>query len=264
MVCIEIRKRNRSKISQVSDLIKARAEIKIAYTVFLLTAAVFISSVPAVVFVVAGTFSPFFDAKSVFLWAEYFLQINSLVNPVLYFYRNNRYRKAVVKLLRFRKPQEIQPVPHIGSRARGHRDSVASIDVGGFVDSGRAPRHSRSQSYAPETHGHRKIGHGVSTGRVVNRRMSAPSLTSHGNLHDAQQSVTPTVTVPIEDAVKISNAAETYGHRNTWRGVSAGRVINRQMSALSLASSDNLRDAQQSVTLTVTVPIEDALSEDIE
>ena len=60
MVCIEIRKRNRSKISQVSDLIKARAEIKIAYTVFLLTAAVFICSVPAVFFVVAGTFSPFF------------------------------------------------------------------------------------------------------------------------------------------------------------------------------------------------------------
>ena len=143
-------------------------------------------------------FSPFFDAKSVFLWAEIFFQINSLVNPVLYFYRNHHYRKAALKLLRFGKPQEIQPVAHIGSRARGHRDSVASIDVGELIDSERAPCHSRSQSYAPETHGHRKIGHGVSAGRVVNRRMSAPSLTSHGNLRDAQQSVTPTVTVPIE------------------------------------------------------------------
>ena len=178
MVYIEIRKRNKSKISQVSALIKARAEIKIAYTVFLLTVAVFISSVPAIVFLVAGTFSPFFDVKSVFRWAEIFFQINSFVNPALYFYRNNRYRKAALKLLRFGKPLEIQPVAHIGSRARRHRDSVVCISVGELVDSERARRLRRSQSYAAETHTHRNTGRGVSSDRVIDGRMSAPSLTS--------------------------------------------------------------------------------------
>ena len=156
------------------------------------------------------------------------------MNPALYFYRNNRYRKAALKLLRFGKPQEIQPVAHIGRRARRHRDSVASIDVGELVDSERAPRFRRSQSYAAETHGRRNTGHGADN--VMYRRMSAPSLTSRDNLRDVQQSLVLTVTVPIEDAVEISNSAETHGHRNTWRGVSAGRVIDRRMSALSLTS----------------------------
>ena len=201
MVCIEIRKRNRSQISQVSALIKARIESKLAYTVFLLTVAVFISSVTAIAFFVMAIFSTFFRAKSVFRWAEIFFQLNSLVNPALYFYRNNRYRDAARKLLRFGKPQEIQPVVRMGRRARRHRDSVASIDIGDFVDSERAPRLRWSQSYAGETHGHWNTGRGVSAGRVINRRMSAPSLTSHGNLRDAEQSVT----LPIEDALKISN-----------------------------------------------------------
>ena len=192
MVYNEIRKQNRSQISQVSVLIKARIESKIAYTVFLLTLVLFIFSVPGAVVHTMTTFSPFFRSKSVFRLQEIFFQLNSLVNPALYFYRNNRYRKAALKLLRFGKPQEIQPVAHIGRRARGHRDSVASIDGhgGGFVDSERDPRHRRSQSYSAETHGHRNTGLGVSAGRVVIRRMSAPSetptLTSHDNLRDPQ------------------------------------------------------------------------------
>ena len=193
MVYIEVRKRSRSQISQVSALIKARAEMKIAFTVFLLTVAVFISSVPAVFLSIMGTFWPFLDANSVFRWAEIFIQINSLVNPALYFYRNNRYRKATLKLLRFGKPQEIQPVVRMEHRARTHRDPVDSLDVGELLDSERAPRLRRSQSYAAETHGRRNTGRGVSASRAIDRRMSAPSLTSRDNLRDAQQSVTLTV-----------------------------------------------------------------------
>ena len=202
MVYIEMRKRNRNQISQVSALIKARIESKIAYTVFLLTVAVFIASVPAVVFSIVVTFSPIFQANSFYRWAEIFIQVNSLVNPALYFYRNNRYRKAALKLLRFGKPQEIQPVVRMEHRARRHRDPVDCIDVGELIDSERAPRLRRSQSYA--AHGQRNTGRGVSASRVIDRRMSAPSQRSRVNLHDAIQSVTLTVTVLIEDAEKIS------------------------------------------------------------
>ena len=146
IVYIETRKRNRVQISQVSVLINARTESKLAYTLFLLTVAVFISSVPVVVFSILATFSPFFRANAVFRWAEIFLQINSLVNPALYFYRNNRYREAALKLLRFGTPLEIEPSVHMGRRVTRHRDSVASINVGEPVDSERAPRHRRAQS----------------------------------------------------------------------------------------------------------------------
>ena len=187
MVYIEMRKRNRSQISQVSALIKARIESQIAYTVFLLTVAVFISSVPAVVFSIVGTFSPFFQANYFYRWAEIFIQVNSLVNPALYFYRNNRCRKAALKLLKFGKPQEIQPVVRMEHRARRHRDPGDCIDVGELIDSERAPRFRRSQFYAAETHVRRNTGRGVSASRAIDRRMSAPSLTSHDNLRDAQQ-----------------------------------------------------------------------------
>ena len=200
IVYIETRKRNRSKTSQVSVLIKGRIESKIAYTVFLLTVAVSISSVPAVVVPIVATFSPFFRANAVFRLAEIFLQINSLVNPALYFYRNNRYRKAALKLLRFGKPLEIEPGVHMGRRVRRHRDSFASINVGEFVESERAPRLTRSQSYAAKTHGGRNTGRGVSARRVMDRRRSVPYLSSGNNLRDAQKPVTVTVTVQIERA----------------------------------------------------------------
>ena len=78
-------------------------------------------------------------------------------------------------------------------RARTHRDPVDSLDVGELLYSERAPRLRRSQSYAAETHGRRNTGRGVSASRAIDRRMSAPSLTSRDNLRDAQQSVTLTV-----------------------------------------------------------------------
>ena len=214
---------------------------------FLLTVAVFISNVPVVVFyiVVIEIFPPIFQANSVFRWPEIFLQINSLVNPALYFYRNNRYRKAALKLLRLGKPQEIRPVVRVEHRARRHRDSVASIDVGEVVDSERAPRLRRSQSYAAETHGHRNTGCGVSADRVMDRRMSAPSLTSHGNLRDAEQYVTLTVTVPIEDAVKISNdgndnkkshrlkmtRSKSLKHRDSVASIDVGEVVDSERAS---------------------------------
>ena len=176
--------------------------------------------------------------KSVFRWAEIFFQINSLVNPALYFYRNNRYRKAALKLLRFGKTQEIQPVAHIGSRARRHRDSVACISVGELVDSKRAPRLRRSQSYAAETHGHRNTGRGVSADKVMDGRMSAPSLTSRGNLRDAEQSITLTVTVPIEDAVKISNAGNN-NKRSHRREMTRSKSLNENAFAEATTSRQN-------------------------
>ena len=243
-VYIEIRKRNRGQISQVSVLMKARIESKIAYTLFLLTVAVFISSVPTVVVSIVATFSPFLHRSAVFRWAEIFLQINSLVNPALYFYRNNRYRKATLKLLRFGKPREIEPTVRMVRRTRTHRDSVASTLVGALVDNERALRLRRSQSYTAETHGRTNTGRGMSAGGVMDKRMSAPSLTSH----EAQQPVTLTVTVQIERAPRkkvvkrntMLSKDDNSGQKSHRRKMTRSKSLNENAVAMTRSARQTI------------------------
>ena len=100
MVYSKARKQSQCQISRITAKIQSR----IAFTACLLTAAVFLCSLPMAVFVATVQFLPILRASSVFRWSEVPLYLNSLLNPVLYFYRNRRYRKAAIKLLRFRMP----------------------------------------------------------------------------------------------------------------------------------------------------------------
>ena len=90
---LELRKLKRCQTSQVSVLVKARIERKIAHAVCLLTVTVFIATFPLLIVVTAALFLPFFRRFTVFRQAEVFRHINSLVNPVLYFHKNKRYKK---------------------------------------------------------------------------------------------------------------------------------------------------------------------------
>ena len=241
MVYIEIRKENRNQVSQVSALIKAGIDLsKIAYTAFLLTVAVFISSVPAVLVYIVTAFSPVFRENAVFRWAEAFLQINSLVNPALYFYRRNRYRKAALKLLRFGKPREIEPVVRMGRRIRRQRDSFASIDVGKLIDSKRATkpclRLSREQSDGAETHRH----------RVMDRRMSAPSLTRPVNFRDAAQPVTASMQIehairkkPVKRETKLSND-QNSGSTSHRGKMTRSKSLNENAFAVATSTRQNI------------------------
>ena len=69
-LCLELRKLKRCQTSQVSVLVKARIERKIAHTVCLLTATVFIATVPLLVVFTAVPFLPFFRSFTVFRWVE--------------------------------------------------------------------------------------------------------------------------------------------------------------------------------------------------
>ena len=121
MVYSKARKQSRSQISQIT----AKIQRRIAFTAFLLTAAVFIFSLPIPVVVATVQFWPILRANSVFRWSEVPLYLNSLLNPVLYFYRNSRYRKAALKLLRFRTPLQNQSVSPC---TRRRRDSFVPLD----------------------------------------------------------------------------------------------------------------------------------------
>ena len=191
MVYSKARKQSRSQISQITAKIQSR----IAFTAFLLTAAVFIFSLPIPVVVATVQFWPILRANSVFRWSEVPLYLNSLLNPVLYFYRNRRYRKAALKLLRFRMPLKNRSV---GPSTRWRRDSFVLIDEKYFGDTERTQCLPRSQSWAADTHGRLDIMPGMQNKSAMKRRFSCPPLLSYGNLREAIQPVTRTITVQIE------------------------------------------------------------------
>ena len=191
VVYSKARRQSRSQISQMTAKIQSR----IAFTAFLLTAAVFIFSLPIPVVVATVQFWPILRANSVFRWSEVPLYLNSLLNPVLYFYRNRRYRKAALKLLRFRMPLKNRSV---GPSTRWRRDSFVLIDEKYFGDTERTQCLPRSQSWAADTHGRLDIMPGMQNKSAMKRRFSCPPLLSYGNLREVIPPVTHTITVQIE------------------------------------------------------------------
>ena len=191
MVYSKARKQSRSQISQITAKIQSR----IAFTAFLLTAAVFIFSLPIPAVIATVQFWPILRANSVYRWSEVPLYLNSLLNPVLYFYRNRRYRKAALKLLRFRMPLKNRSV---GPSTRWRRDSFVLIDEKYFGDTERTQCLPRSQSWAAYTHGRLDIMPGMQNKSAMKRRFSCPPLLSYGNLREVIQPVTHTITVQIE------------------------------------------------------------------
>ena len=191
MVYSKARKQSRSQISQITAKIQSR----IAFTAFLLTAAVFIFSLPIPAVIATVQFWPILRANSVYRWSEVPLYLNSLLNPVLYFYRNRRYRKAALKLLRFRMPLKNRSV---GPSTRWRRDSFVLVDEKYFGDTERTQCLPRSQSWAAYTHGRLDIMPGMQNKSAMKRRFSCPPLLSYGNLREAIQPVTRTITVQIE------------------------------------------------------------------
>ena len=191
MVYSKARKQSRSQISQITAKIQSR----IAFTAFLLTAAVFIFSLPIPAVIATVQFWPILRANSVYRWSEVPLYLNSLLNPVLYFYRNRRYRKAALKLLRFRMPLKNRSV---GPSTRWRRDSFVLVDEKYFGDTERTQCLPRSQSWAAYTHGRLDIMPGMQNKSAMKRRFSCPPLLSYGNLREVIQPVTRTITVQIE------------------------------------------------------------------
>ena len=109
MVYLGIRKRKINEISRVNALIRAKRESKIAKTTALLTVSLICSFLPAIGVTLLENVYPVFATNSLFRLTEALVQLNSLVSPILYSYRDRKIRKAVLELLQIRKPQPPQP-----------------------------------------------------------------------------------------------------------------------------------------------------------
>jgi len=120
-----VRKWNRTRIRPNNALVKGKIESKVAHTTFWLTVFVAASGMPIqVVYLFRGVL-PFFRQVSTIRWAETILQLNSLFNPLLYWYRNSPRRKAALELLRCRN----KPTGHTARYTRTRPYFGASLDV---------------------------------------------------------------------------------------------------------------------------------------
>ena len=105
MVYLEIRKRKFNQILQVNVLALLKTEYRVAKTTALVTAALFLSFVPVLFLPLLGRI--FFVLRKMSSWrvVETLVLSNSLVNPLIYCYRDCRLKKVVFELLRIKKPK---------------------------------------------------------------------------------------------------------------------------------------------------------------
>ena len=109
-VYLGIREHKVNEGQQVNVLIKVKLESKVAKTTGLLTAALIFCFIPVTVFTILHMRYVFPATRTnvglrittvVMLW-------NSLFHPLLYCYRDRRFRNAIAELLRLKKPSTIQ------------------------------------------------------------------------------------------------------------------------------------------------------------
>ena len=105
MVYLGVRKRKLSQIRQVSDLVNAKLEQRVAVTTSLVTVALILSFFSnAVIGILEGVY-PVLRKRFVGDLKATLLYSNSVLNPLIYCYRDCRFRNAVLELLRIRKPK---------------------------------------------------------------------------------------------------------------------------------------------------------------
>ena len=145
MIFQEVRKRDRNQINQVAFLAKTRLESKVAKTTAMITVAIVLSFVPFTSTAILVNIFPAFRTYPVYRFAETVVQFNSLVSPIMYSYRDKRFRNAILELLGVKKLQ--QGVD--GRRNLRRRESVGLVNLAEQTQGTLAPLSNRSASVEP-------------------------------------------------------------------------------------------------------------------
>ena len=111
MMYLGMRKQTKNEISQVNALINAKLESKIPKDDCLANCSTDLFVSPSDWNYTLGNCLPSFCNKfsSLSRLIDALVQLNSLVSPILYSYRDRKIRKAVLELLGMRKPHASQP-----------------------------------------------------------------------------------------------------------------------------------------------------------
>ena len=100
VVYLGVRKRRASKISQVTTLVQAKLEYKVAKTTSLITVVLTLTFVFAGVLTALGAIFPVFRKNSAFRIPDTLVQLNFVINPLIYCYRDRPFKNAFLELLR--------------------------------------------------------------------------------------------------------------------------------------------------------------------
>ena len=141
MIFLEVRKRDRNQINQVAFLAHTTFESKVAKTTAMITVTIVLSFVPLISRAIFPAFRSYAANRS----AETVVQFNSLVSPIMYSYRDKRFRNAILELLGVKKSQQRLD----GRRNLRRRESVGLVNLAEQTQGTLAPLSKRSASVEP-------------------------------------------------------------------------------------------------------------------
>ena len=177
MVYLGVRKRQTSEIGQVAAQLQAKHEFKIAKTTVLLTATLIFMLLFGALPIVLGVSFQVVRANVAIRMSETLVQLNSVINPIIYCYRDRRFRNAVLELLRIRKPLAIQPTDgSVRYRRRKSRFGSQENVQQELKTEGKFPRLARFASCDPTV--------GLNDEMMLKRTMSALSLVKFRKMCD--------------------------------------------------------------------------------
>ena len=128
MVYLGVRKRKLSQIRQVSELVSVKQERRIAMTAAVVTIALILSFLPSILGGMLQGIYLFFRQRLAMRVEDIFLYLNSVANPLIYCYRDRRFRNAVLEILKSKRPKEKSSVVTYAARFRDvkHNDVFGS------------------------------------------------------------------------------------------------------------------------------------------
>ena len=174
-VYLGVRKSMLKKISQVTALVQAKQDKKVAKTTGLLTLVLLFSFVPGIV----GSSSEALRTSTSVRVSGLLMQVSSLVNPLLYCYRDLRFRNAALELLRLKMPHTVHPGGTGAVRAVQRKDlPLGSQEKSSVAVKQRHPGTSRplERSASCDPHDLRYIYSQQRSEMALKRPSSVPSL----------------------------------------------------------------------------------------
>ena len=224
MVYLGVCKQKTSEISQVTVHIQAKIQSKVAKTTGLITLTLLFTTVLAFFFLGLRIIFPAFHTPLLFEILGTLFQLNSLINPLLYCYRDHRFRSAVLELLRIRKPPTIQPTGGaVRFRKRQHQFGAQQNVQQQLKIEKKRSRLTRSASL--------ELLMGFSFEATLKRSMSAPSLVKFSSVFDELQLQKPSSVVVTTVEIHAENSVRCQIRTNKSKSPRKGVVrINRSNS----------------------------------
>ena len=217
MIFLEVRKRDRNQINQVAFLAQTRLESRVAKTTAMITIAIVLSFVPFTSTAILVNIFPAFRTYPVYRFAETVVQFNSLVSPIMYSYRDKRFRNAILELLGVKKLQQRVD----GRRNLRRRESVGLVNLAEQTQGTLAPVSKRSASVEPPRNPKMQL----------ERSLSDPTPTKC----DKTCSVQPSKLKLQQRATISTTSAEIHHQRSKSNGT---RKIQRRIhAALSISQT---------------------------